>query len=50
VGLGLPMFVMVVLSQFTDPRFAVSLLLIPMVVLNAWQTTKSGYSGVAVKN
>lgn len=50
MGLGLPMFVMVVLSQFTDPRFAVSLLLIPMVVLNAWQTTKSGYSGVAVKN
>lgn len=48
VGIGMPTFVMAVLSQFLDPRFAIALLLVPIVAANGLQTIRSGFVTEAV--
>lgn len=42
VGLGLPTTVVGILAQFTDPRQAIALLLLPILVSNTWQIYRSG--------
>jgi len=42
VGMGLPITSIGILSQFTDPRTAVTLSVFPIVVSNAWQVFRSG--------
>ena len=37
VGLGLPTTIIGILAQFTDPRQAIALLLLPILVSNTWQ-------------
>lgn len=41
VGLGLPTAVVGLLSQFTDPRHAIALLLLPILISNTWQSYKN---------
>jgi len=41
VGLGLPTTVVGILSQFTDPRQAIALLLLPILISNTWQIYRS---------
>ena len=41
VGLGLPTTVLGILSQFTDPRQAIALLLLPILISNTWQIYRS---------
>jgi len=43
VGIGLPTATIAVLAQFTDPRKAIALLLLPALVTNLWQVYRSGY-------
>ncbi|MGI9463787.1 MAG: TSUP family transporter [Aestuariivirgaceae bacterium] len=43
IGIGLPTATIAVLAQFTDPRHAVALLLLPALVTNVWQVHRSGY-------
>ncbi|MEP3232319.1 MAG: sulfite exporter TauE/SafE family protein [Hyphomicrobiales bacterium] len=42
VGLGLPTTVIGILAQFTDPRQAIALLLLPILISNTWQIYRSG--------
>ena len=42
VGIGLPTVSISLLSQFLDPRLAISLILLPVVISNAWQCVRSG--------
>jgi len=42
VGIGLPTILLVLNSQFLDPRLAISIALIPIAVTNAWQVFHSG--------
>lgn len=49
VGIGLPTLVIGVLSQTSDPRFAIALVLVPMMASNALQTIRSGYVIEAIK-
>lgn len=42
LGIGLPTTAISVLSQFTDPRTAVTLGVLPMVLANAWQFYREG--------
>ncbi len=42
VGIGLPTALISVLAQFTDPRIAIALLLVPSLILNVWQVRSSG--------
>jgi len=44
VGIGLPTASIGLMSQFTDPRSAIALVIVPMVVTNAWQIYRSGYA------
>lgn len=44
VGMGLPLTALALLTFFVDPRTAISLVMIPMVVTNAWQVWRSGKS------
>lgn len=49
VGIGLPTAVIGLLSQFIDPRQAIALLLIPMLVSNIFQAQKNGMLMPALK-
>lgn len=49
IGLGLPTAVIGLLSQFTDPRQAIALLLLPMLASNAVQSYKNGMTLKAFK-
>jgi len=42
VGIGLPTTAIGVLSQFTDPRLAITLAIFPIVAGNSWQIIRSG--------
>lgn len=42
VGIGLPITAVGILSQFTDPRLAVTLAVLPIVASNIWQVIRSG--------
>lgn len=42
IGLGLPTTAVSVLAQLTDPRSAIALALIPMIVTNGWQVWRAG--------
>ena len=42
VGIGLPVTAIGILSQFTDPRLAISLVVFPIIVSNAWQVYREG--------
>jgi len=42
VGLGLPTTAIGLISQVTDPRTAIALVLIPMLTTNAWQVYRQG--------
>lgn len=42
VGIGLPTAVLGLLAQFTDPRNAIALMLLPMLISNAFQAYKNG--------
>ena len=43
VGIGLPTALISVMAQFTDPRTAIALLLVPSLVTNVWQVRRSRY-------
>lgn len=49
IGLGLPTAVIGLLSQFTDPRQAIALLLVPMLISNTFQAYKNGMFMKAMK-
>ncbi|MEM8794530.1 MAG: sulfite exporter TauE/SafE family protein [Pseudomonadota bacterium] len=49
VGIGLPSATVSILSQFTDPRHAIALLLLPSVISNVWQVYRTGYFMVGVR-
>jgi len=42
VGIGLPTAAIGILSQFTDPRLAISLVVFPILVSNLWQVIREG--------
>jgi uncharacterized protein len=42
LGIGFPTTAVSLLAQLTDARTAISLVIIPMVVTNAWQASRSG--------
>ncbi len=42
VGMGLPTTALAIMTLRLDPRLAIALILIPMVVTNAWQVHRSG--------
>lgn len=42
VGIGLPTAAIGILTQFTDARLAISLVVFPMLVSNAWQVYREG--------
>ena len=41
LGLGLPTTAVSILAQFHDPRVAIALVIIPMIVSNLWQVIRS---------
>lgn len=43
VAIGLPTAAIGMLSQFTDPRTAISLVVFPLVATNAWQLLRAGH-------
>lgn len=49
-GLGLPMTALGLITLFVDPRTAVSLILLPMIITNAWQLYRLGEIVRAVKS
>jgi len=42
LGIGLPTISISILAQFTDPRVAIALLLLPAIVSNTWQVYRGG--------
>ncbi len=42
VGIGLPTVSISLLSQFLDPRLAISLILLPILISNLWQCFRAG--------
>lgn len=42
VGIGLPTAVIALMSQFTDPRQAIALMLLPLLITNAFQVWRAG--------
>ena len=42
VGIGLPTASIGIFSQFTDPRVAISLVVFPILISNAWQVFREG--------
>lgn len=42
IGIGLPTTSIGILSQFTDPRLAISLVVFPILISNAWQVFRAG--------
>jgi len=49
IGLGLPTAVIGLLSQFTDPRQAIALLLLPTLISNTFQAYKNGMFMKAIR-
>lgn len=45
VGIGLPTAAVGVMSQFVDPRLAISLVVVPSLLTNAWQIVRSQHFG-----
>lgn len=41
-GIGLPMVAIGILTQFFDPRLAIALIMLPMIVTNFWQLYRAG--------
>lgn len=42
IGIGLPTISVALISQITDPRIAISLVMIPILTTNTWQVYRSG--------
>jgi len=49
VGMGLPITAIGILSQFTDPRLAITLAVFPIVFSNAWQLYRAGDATGAIR-
>lgn len=49
VGLGLPTAVVGILAQFIDPRQAIALLLLPILISNTWQIYRGGMAAETFK-
>ena len=49
-GLGLPIVAVGVLAHFTDPRTAISLIIIPIFMSNIWQMRRQGHFLEALRN
>lgn len=49
VGIGLPTASIGILSQFTDPRLAISLVVFPILISNAWQVFREGEVAATLK-
>lgn len=49
-GLGLPIAAVGILSHFTDPRTAISLIIIPIFVSNIWQMRRQGLFLQSLRN
>ena len=49
VGIGLPTAAIGILSQFTDPRTAITLVVFPILATNTWQMLTSGKTLATVK-
>jgi uncharacterized membrane protein YfcA len=50
VGIGLPVAAIGILSQFTDPRMAISLVVFPIIFSNAWQIFREGHVVETIKS
>jgi hypothetical protein len=50
IGIGLPTISISIMAQFLDPRLAISLVLIPVIVSNFWQFSKAEKRGQLVAN
>lgn len=50
IGVGLPTAVIGLLSQFTDPRHAIALLIVPLLISNSFQAYKNGMVTKAFKS
>ena len=42
IGIGLPTITISIMSQFVDPRVAISFLLLPALITNSWQIYRGG--------
>ena len=49
VGIGFPTTCLGLMTLFIDPRLAISYVLIPMLIANAWQVFRSGETRAALK-
>jgi uncharacterized membrane protein YfcA len=49
VGVGLPLVVVSLLASFLDPKFALALVAVPVVVTNVWQSLRAGLALPAAK-
>ena len=49
LGLGLPTTAVSLMAQVADPRYAIALVVIPMIVTNAWQVYRSGDTLVVLR-
>ena len=49
-GLGLPIVAVGVLAHFTDPRTAISLIIVPIFMSNIWQMRRQGNFIEALRN
>jgi len=49
IGMGLPVVGIALLGSFLDPRQILTLMVVPIIASNAWQTVTSGYMGAAWK-
>jgi uncharacterized membrane protein YfcA len=49
VGLGLPTVSIALMTLKIDPRAAISLILVPMLVSNIWQASRGGHVGVLLR-
>ena len=48
IGIGLPTMAIGLTAQFVEAREAIALVLVPMLVANAWQVARSGAPGAVV--
>ncbi len=49
IGIGLPTTVISILSQFVDPRIAIALGLMPMLLSNIWQMYREGNGATTIR-
>lgn len=49
IGIGLPTTVISILSQFVDPRIAIALGVMPMLLSNIWQMYREGNGGETIR-